>query len=261
MSAEEEDMSDQQVSVALDLVSSVFKGFREELLSVFGNVEHTSKTDTSPVTVYDVKVEETLKARLADSFPRIGFEGEETGAFGNRRTYWLVDPIDGTSSFIRGLPFSTNMAALVSNGEVIAAVIYDFVNDNLYTAIKGRGAFKNDEPIHLNTTRQAGNLFIYSITISHFGNIKEALNQIGMRTLLPIGAPGHQYMMLAEGKIDGIVNVVRGRGLHDNAPGVFICEEAGAVLLPYDEEKGVYRSQFIIGSPVVVDLIEHSGLL
>jgi myo-inositol-1(or 4)-monophosphatase len=257
----EDRISDQQVIATLNLVCAVFKEFREELLSVFGNVDHTCKTDTSPVTVYDVKVEETLKVRLAESFAHIGFEGEETGVSGNRHTYWLVDPIDGTSSFIRGLPFSTNMAALVSGGEVIAAVIYDFVNDNLYTALKGRGAFKNDEPIHLDTTRQQGNLFIYSITSSHFGNIKEALNQVGMRTLLPIGAPGHQYMMLAEGKIDGIVNIVKGKGLHDNAPGVFICEEAGAVMLPYDDEKGVYRSQFIIGSPAVVDLIEHSGLI
>jgi len=67
--------------------------------------------------------------------------------------------------------------------------------------------------------------------------------------------------LLAEGKIDGIINLEKGMGLHDNAPGVLIAEEAGAVILPYDEETGVYRSQFIIGSPLVIDLIEHSGLI
>jgi fructose-1,6-bisphosphatase/inositol monophosphatase family enzyme len=254
-------VDDPDVTASLDVVIDVFKGFREELLSVFGNSEHTSKPDRSPVTIYDVKVEAALKSNLSETFPAIGFVGEESGNAGNEETYWLVDPIDGTSSFIRGLPFSTNMAALVSHGEVIAAVIYDFVNDNLYTAVKGTGAYKNGQQIFVNTKREKGNLFIYSITVSHFSHIKEALNEVGMRTLLPVGAAGHNYMMLAEGKIDGIINIVKGKGLHDNAPGVFICEEAGAVMLPYDDETGVYRSQFIIGSPTVVDLIEHSGLL
>ncbi|MDB5160255.1 MAG: inositol monophosphatase, monophosphatase [Candidatus Saccharibacteria bacterium] len=252
---------DQQVIDAQALVADVFKGFRGELLSVFGKSEHTSKPDGSPVTIYDVKVEELLRVKLAESFPDMGFEGEETGVTGSRDTYWLVDPIDGTSSFIRGLPFSTNMAALVHDSVVIAAVIYDFVNDVLYTALKGKGSFKNGEQIHLNTSRLAGNLFIYSMTVKEFGHIKEALNELGMRTLLPVGASGHEYAMLAEGKIDGIVILKKGHGLHDNAPGVLLAEEAGAIVLPFDDEKGVYRSQFVIGTPLVVETIEHSGLL
>ncbi len=254
-------LADKQIVDSQALVVSVFKEFRKELLSVFGNVENTNKSDLSPVTVYDVKVEQTLRDRLAKAFPEMGFEGEETGRSGNADTYWLVDPIDGTSSFIRGLPFSTNMAALVHDGYVIAAVVYDFLNDFLYTAIKGQGAYKNGTPIWINTLRDQGNLFMYSLTRRRFGHIQEALSQLRIRTMLPIGASGHAYMMLAEGKIDGIINFTIARGLHDNAPGVFICEEAGAVMLPFDDKKGVERSLFIIGSPHVVELIEHSGLL
>ena len=242
------------------LVIEVFRGFREELLQGFGNFDHTSKLDHSPVTVYDVKVEETLKSRLAESFAEIGFTGEETGAHGSSELYWLVDPIDGTSSFIRGLPFSTNMAALVEDGQVIAAVIYDFVNDVLYTALKGEGAFRDGQPIHVKD-RPEGDQFVYCMTPNKIGQIKEALSVLKMRTLLPVGAAGHTYMLLAEGKIDGIVNLNKGYGLHDNAPGLFICEEAGVEILPYDEESGVYRSQFIIGSSSVVEAIEHSGLI
>ena len=253
--------SDQSVLDGLALVQEVFKGFRNELLSVFGNIEHTSKSDNSPVTTFDLKVEEELKARLAQSFPDIGFQGEETGASGNRDTYWLVDPIDGTSSFIRGLPFSTNMAALVHDGHVIAAVIYDFVNDNMYTARKEHGAFKNGQQIKVNISRVAGNLVVYSLTRAKFGLIHEAMAEIGIRLLLPMGAAGHEYILLAEGKIDGVVVLNSSNGLHDNAPGLLIIEEAGGVLLPYDDRKGVYRNQFIVGSPVVIDLIEHSGLI
>jgi myo-inositol-1(or 4)-monophosphatase len=254
-------LDDQQVIDSQALVVDVFKGFREELLSVFGNSEHTSKSDGSPVTIYDVKVEEALKARLAESFPNVGFQGEETGASGNADTYWLVDPIDGTSSFVRGLPFSTNMGALVQDGVVVAAVIYDFFHDVLYAAVKGKGAFKDGQPIHINDTRQLGNLFVFSLNRVGFSHVQEALTELGMRALLPVGACGYEYAMLAEGKIDGIVVIRKGRGLYDNAPGVLLCEEAGAVLLPYDDQTGVYRSQFVIGTPLVVDTIEHSGLL
>ena len=242
------------------VVIDVFRGFRQELLEAFGNIEHTSKPDHSPVTVYDLKVETTLRDRLAEVFPEIGFEGEETGATGNRSTYWLVDPIDGTSSFIRGLPFCTNMAALVQDDVVIAAVIYDFVNDVLYTSLKGEGAYKNGVQMHVKE-REPGNHFIYAMTHDKMGHIKEALSELHMRTLLPVGAAGHTYMMLAEGKIDGIVNLSRGKWLHDNAPGVMMCEEAGAVIVPYDGNTGVYRTQLIAGTPGVVDAIERSGLL
>lgn len=254
-------VDDQRVIDAQALVVRVFKDFRTDLLTVFGKIEHTRKADSSPVTVWDVKVEEKLKAELAREFPDVGFQGEETGQSGNKTTYWLVDPIDGTSSFIRGLPFSTNMAALVHDGEVIASVIYDFVNDILYTAQKGKGAFKNGHPIAVNTTREAGGLLVYSLTRDKFAQLQEAMYEIGVRLLLPIGAAGHDYTMLAEGKIDGVIVLNTRTGLHDNAPGLLLVEEAGGVLLPYDDKSGVYRHEFIVGSPKVIDLIEHSGLL
>lgn len=255
-------LDDLMVVASQTLVTTVFQGFRAELLAAFGKETYTSKADDSPVTQYDVKVEDTLKRELASAFPELGFHGEETGTSGSAESYWLVDPIDGTSSFVRGLPFCTNMAALVHEGQVIAAVIYDFLNDSLYTAIKGQGAFKDGQLIHIIETRQPGDLFIYSMARVAFSHIQEALGVLKMRAMLPLGAAGHQYMMLAEGKIDGIVNIEIGRkGLHDNAPGVLICEEAGAVLLPYDDETGVNRSRFIIGTPLVVDTIERSGLI
>lgn len=254
-------LSEQQIIDAQSLVIDVFKGFRDELLAVFGKIEYKNKEDNSPVTVYDTRVEKTLKDRLAEAFPDLGFEGEEFGKSGSKTTYWLVDPIDGTRSFVRGLPFATNMAALVENGYVVAAVIYDFVNDNLYSALKGKGALKNGEPIHVNTSREAGNLIVYSMGRSGFVHIYEALNELNMRAVLPMTAAGSEFMTFAEGKVDGVIQLYKGKGLHDNAPGVFICEEAGASFLPLDDATGVYRSQFVMGSPLVVELIEHSGLI
>jgi myo-inositol-1(or 4)-monophosphatase len=250
----------QEITDAQNLVAEVFKDLRSDLLSAFGKVEHTRKSDRSPVTEWDVKVETTLSAALKEAFPNVGFEGEETGHSGDASTYWLVDPIDGTSSFIRGLAYSTNMAALVHEGKVLAAVIYDFVNDVLYTAQKGKGAFKDGQPIKVKE-RQAGNLVAYSFTRNTFGLIREAMQEVGIRALLIMGAAGHTYAMLAEGKIDGIIALNVKMGAYDNAPGMLLAEEAGAIVLNYDEKTGVNRQEFIIGSTTFTDLVERSGLI
>jgi len=252
--------TDQQIADSQELVISVFKSLREELLQSFGNIENTQKADSSPVTVLDVKVETTLSTALAKSFPEMGFEGEETGKSGNVMTYWLVDPIDGTSSFIRGLAGCTNMAALVHNGVVIAAVIYDFVNDVLYTARKGQGAYKDGKRITVKTTRHEKNLVVYSLGRKNFGKIFTELEKVGIRAALPMGAAGNAYVLLAEGKIDGVLVVHAPMGIYDNAPGMLIAEEAGADVLQYDDKTGVYRQEFIVGSPLVVSLVKQANV-
>ena len=135
------------------IVIEVFKGFREELMGAYGTIVHDSKGDGSPVTELDVKVENAIKNRLLADFPEIGFHGEETDdVVGTEDATWIIDPIDGTSSFVHGLPYCTNMAGLVVNGETVASVIYQFATDDLFTAVKGEGAFKNGERIYVKNT-------------------------------------------------------------------------------------------------------------
>jgi myo-inositol-1(or 4)-monophosphatase len=253
--------SDKVVIDSQRVVIDVFRQLRPELMSVFGKIEYTQKKDRSKVTVWDVNVEHTLRSALAQQFPEFGFEGEETGVFGNTETYWLVDPIDGTSSFIRGLRYCTNMAALVHGGVVIAAVIYDFVHDELYTAIKSKGSFKDGVKLSVATHRPIDDSVIYSFSRGLFTHVREALGSIRMRVLLTMGAAGHSYCLLAEGKIDGIVVLDSNVGTYDNAPGMLIAEEAGAVILSYDDAQGVDRREFIIATPTVAEAIEHSGLI
>src|ERR1700744_4484405 len=137
------------IELSTQLVIDTFKGFHDELLASFGNIAFERKSDYSPVTVLDVKIEKSLKSKLAKAFPEIGFKGEETGYQEGSQHFWLVDPIDGTKPFVRGWPYATCMAVLISDGQAVASVIYDFYNNKLFTAVKGEGAFCNGLPIHV----------------------------------------------------------------------------------------------------------------
>lgn len=245
----------QKVADSQQLVIDVFKGFRTELMQSYGAVEYSRKADMTQVTELDIKVEETLKEQLAQAFPEFGFQGEETGRAGNAKQFWLVDPIDGTSSFIRGLPFCTNMAALIEDDQPIAAVIYDFVNDVLYTAIRGEGAFKDQQQMSVATERLPGSLFMYSLSQHRLDDLRAVVAEIGMRCYYPVGAAGHAYTMVAEGKIDGVAVLNARTGVHDNAPGMLIVSEAGGQVTSFDGRDDIHVHEFIAGSPMVIDLV------
>lgn len=247
----------QTIVESQQLVIDVFKGFRQELMAAYGKIEHSRKADLSPVTELDIKVEQVLKDKLARVYPEFGFQGEETGKSGNDRQFWLVDPIDSTASFIRGLPNCTNMAALIEDGQTIAAVIYDFVGDILYTAIKGEGAYRNQRAIHVATGRSPGDLSVYSLSGYKFDALLTVTLRAGMKCFYPIGAAGHDYVMVAEGKIDGVVAFTGRTSAHDNAPGLLLVVEAGGKITSFDNQNDIYINKFIVGSPQVAQLAER----
>lgn len=120
------------------------------------------KGDVDLVTVADRTVEKLIRTRLGEVFPQHGIYGEEGTRERMEQEYrWYVDPLDGTTNFAHGFPqFCVSMgleqrgAALKpeEDGTIVAAVIYDPMRDELYTAERGRGATLNNEPLHASTT-------------------------------------------------------------------------------------------------------------
>ncbi|HYG89082.1 MAG TPA: inositol monophosphatase family protein [Azospirillum sp.] len=100
------------------------------------------------VSVADRAVEELIRARLAALFPEDAVIGEEAGGLAASRV-WVVDPIDGTQNFLRGLPWFCVVLALMVEGRTELGIIYDPNTDELYTARRGGGAFLNGEPIRV----------------------------------------------------------------------------------------------------------------
>src|SRR3984885_13187554 len=116
------------------------------------NITVKTKSDASPVTEADVRAEEVIKGILGERFPGYGFYGEETGKHSmGAESVWLVDPIDGTKSFVRDCPFFSTQIALMRAGKVVMGVSSAPAYDELAWAETGGGAFMNDRSIRVST--------------------------------------------------------------------------------------------------------------
>ncbi len=119
------------------------------------------KPDQSPVTEADVRAEELIRSTLARTFPGYGFYGEETGQHAmGAESIWLVDPIDGTKSFVREVPFFSTQIALMRGGELVLGVSNAPEYGELAWAERGGGAYLNGERIHVSEVAALAEAFI-----------------------------------------------------------------------------------------------------
>jgi histidinol-phosphatase len=105
------------------------------------DVRVMQKPDQTPVTQADHEAEAAIVERLRAVFPDIGFLGEEFGAQGDQARRWIVDPVDGTMNFIRGIPYWATLLALEEEGEVTLGVVHAPATGELYWARRGQGAW------------------------------------------------------------------------------------------------------------------------
>lgn len=189
------------------------------------------------VTSLDIETEAFLANSLKKRYPSIGFKGEEFGSRKKADRFWLVDPIDGTGYFVRGIPGCTIMIALIDSTEIIFSVIYDFINDNLYYAQKDQGAYCNNKKIHVsNLSPEEGYLYLEcSINKSTLAKF-ESLRKLAM--ILSSGyPPGFEYAMVASGKIEGRINFEPLGCDFDYAAGIFLVKEAGGIISNIGSDK------------------------
>jgi myo-inositol-1(or 4)-monophosphatase len=197
------------------------------LLKAFGNIDATFKSDKTIVTMLDDFVETEIRKTLIAFAPEVGIVGEEQGAEGDTETFWLVDPIDGTENFVRGLTGTRNMVTLISDGQIVMTVVYQFMTDDLFTARRGGGAFKNGQPVHV-SDRPASHSFVeLSCPLDKQENAK--LLQ-AVRGLVGGYRVSGDWLKTIEGKIDVLLAYNTGGGDWDYAPRALLMEEAGAVV-------------------------------
>ena len=215
-----------ELAAALDAAraaAEVIRGFYQR------NVKIEVKADKTPVTEADVRSEEVIRELLTRRFPSYGFYGEETGKSDmNAESVWLVDPIDGTKSFVRECPFFSTQIALMRGGRFVLGVSSAPAYDELAWAESGRGAFLNGKPIRVSAIDQlesavvsGGNLKTLT-TLPAWPRFGELIRKVSR--FRGYGDFVH-YHLLARGSLDVVVE--SDVNILDVAALTVIVEEAG----------------------------------
>jgi histidinol-phosphatase len=124
-----------------------------------GDFEVALKPDDTPVTEADREAERVIVEILGRAFPEYGVLGEEFGARGPKEVRWIIDPIDGTKNFVRGIGIWATLIALEERGEITVGVVHNPVTAELYTARRGAGAFRNGDRIRVSDVTELGRSF------------------------------------------------------------------------------------------------------
>lgn len=208
------------------------------LLEHFGNqIESEIKADLSRVTECDKRVEEMVRHTILGKWPHHGIIGEEHGVSEPSSEYtWVIDPIDGTHNFIRGIPMFGVSIGLLKGCEFCGGVIFMPCSDKLFAAEKGSGAFCNGKQIHVSQVaelKDATLLFDSGLRLDPAPKLKFLSTMASdVFNVRMFGASVQNLTLLAEGKGDVLIEF--DEHLWDYAGGLTIVQEAGGVITDHD---------------------------
>ncbi|MEO1292146.1 MAG: inositol monophosphatase family protein [Pseudomonadota bacterium] len=240
------------------------------LVRDFGEVENLQvsiKGAGDFVSNADIKAEGIIREELMHARPAYGWLGEEsepiTGNDPTRR--WIVDPLDGTTNFLHGLPHWAISIALEHKGEVVAAVIHDPIKDEMFYAEKGAGAWMNDRRLRVAARRDlADALFATGVPFGQKETLPLMLRELAR--LMPRttgirrwGSAALDMAYVAAGRFDGFWE--REIKPWDMAAGILIAREAGALVTDLDGGKDMLSRGDVIAAnaDLLPKLAQHLG--
>lgn len=187
------------------------------------------KPDKSPVTRADIEAEKLIRKIISQKFPDHGIMGEELPSVNPKAKYqWVIDPIDGTKSFIRGMPFWSTLLALLENGRPIIGISFSPADNGIYTAEKGKGTFLNGKRQRVSKISGLKNAYLAHGSIDAFEN----KNMLEGFMKLYRAAGSHRgfgdsfaYHLLIKGNVDIMVEAKD--KVHDIAAPALLVQEAG----------------------------------
>ncbi|KAA9005736.1 inositol monophosphatase family protein [Histidinibacterium aquaticum] len=225
------------------------------LLKDFGEIENLQVSAKGPgdfVTRADREAERLIREALREARPTYGFWGEEGGeeAGEDPTRRWIVDPLDGTTNFLHGLPHWAISIALEHKGQIVSGVIYDPVKDELFHAEKGEGAWLNQMRLRVSGRhKMIESLFATGLPFGGRSDLPATLKDLGR--LMPtcagvrrFGAASLDIAYVAAGRYEGFWE----RRLHpwDMAAGIVIVREAGGFVGAIDPEGDIFDDGEII---------------
>jgi myo-inositol-1(or 4)-monophosphatase len=260
-------------SALINVMTAAARKAARSLKRDFGEVEKLQVSLKGPanfVTAADKRAEEILKTELLKSRPGYGFLGEEGGTTeGTDKTHtWIVDPLDGTTNFLHGIPHFAISIGLAREGTVIAGLIYNPANEEFFTAERGKGAFFNDHRIRVAARKRLADAVV-ACALPHLGRGDLAqfrreftLVQDKVAGLRRFGAAALDLAYVAAGRFDAYWE--RDLSPWDFAAGVLMVREAGGFVTNLDDgERTMEPGDIIAGNETmhraVLELVKSAS--
>ncbi len=243
-------IDDQFLSVAI----AAAKAGGEVLLDMYGKVEISYKLDQSIVTQADLHSDNRIRKILAKEFPRHSILSEESGkSFGSGKEdyLWTIDPLDGTTNYTTQNPFFSVSIGLLVDQQPFLGVIYFPIQDELFYAKVGAGAFLNDRRIHVESNVSFENAFL---SYGNAGNIKnrqiiaKIFPKLKMKndTVRQVGSPALALCFVAAGRFGAFF--MPGVKLWDVTAGIVIVQEANGRVTDFLNKPFSLNSTSIIAA-------------
>ncbi|QDQ25115.1 inositol monophosphatase [Chitinimonas arctica] len=223
------------------------------------NIDHLrieTKDHNNFVTEVDRAAEAAIVQTLLDAYPGHAILAEEGGAKGESEYTWIIDPLDGTTNFLHGVPQYCISIALEHRGQISQAVVYDPNHNDLFTATRGGGAFLNDRRIRVSKTKEmADGLIGTGFPYTTFGKLDMYVHMLKdvIQKSAGVRRPGAAALDLAYiacGRFDGFWEL--GLQPWDIAAGSLLVQEAGGLITDLDGETGYMESGNVVaGTPKV----------
>ena len=215
------------ISANLNVMIKASEKASKILIRDFGELENLQVSKKGPkdfVTNADIKAEKIIIEELKKARPNYSIISEENGVEKNKdeSNFWIIDPIDGTTNFLHGVPHFAISIALQSNNEIVCGLIYDPIKDELFYAEKNHGAYFNNQRIRVSRKR----------------DIDECLFAVGKGKYNPdliyrrSGSAALDLAYVASGRFDGYFQ--NNLNLWDVAAGIIIVKEAGGIVNEID---------------------------
>ena len=223
----------------------------------FGEVEQLQVSLKGPadfVSNADIKAERTLRTELAKARPGFGFLMEEGGTVegSDPRHRWIIDPLDGTSNFLHGLPHFAISIALEQDGDIVAGVVFDPIKDEMFWAEKGVGAYLNDHRLRVSGRHRLSEaLLATGMPFAGHGDRARYLTQVDAAMAATAGvrrwgAAALDLAYVAAGRFDGFWE--EGLSAWDIAAGLLLVREAGGYVTELDGGAAMLASGSVLAA-------------
>lgn len=244
----------------LEVARETAKEAGDLLLKLFGKVEIGFKTDKSIVTEADLQSEKLIRSLIRQEYPEHDILGEEMGRSGDSSPYlWVIDSLDGTTNYSIRNPFFDVSIALTYNAEPVVGVVYYPFGGELFHAVRGGGAYLNDESIRVSRRDFNSSILTFCNNrdqesvkriVDIFGRLKPVNNKFRQ-----FGAGALELSYVACGRADAFLMV--GANPWDVAAGVLLVREAGGIATDFQGMAYNINSKDLLAANRMV----HSRLL